>query len=345
MLEPLNRLDVRDPKFRNKISSGNDNRLMLGGFSFSGSWCVLPELSERTRIMNPKIHSNTGHWPKPEPIQLGLTGICPIEPLSPDVLVRNAVTLFLFEPITSRAREWLKKHLSVGAEWFGDAVVVEHRYARDLAQGMKAAKLQLNLWREPVAMPDDVTSHPEKQSPVRGAANENDFCGLKGLSILTGIPFDRCERFVRSTFPEFKVGPPPDLSENLILDLVPRLGYSASPVNTSGFRKRKPPSLAAVLGILWPRSGYAFLIVEHDSRHCLVARNWKLYDNYFPEGITRKKYPFRRIKVEAVWSISIEKQKRKSGVKQHSLPFPEKTQAERERSSGLRRSYGSRSSL
>jgi hypothetical protein len=199
---------------------------------------------------------------------------------------------------------------------------VAHRYARYLAQGMMADRLQLMLWREPVAMPGDFTSRAEEQRPVRGAADESGFCSLKALSILTGISFDRCDRFVRSTFPEFKAGPAPDLTENLIMDLLPRLGYSASLVDASVFRKRKPPSLAAVLGILRPRSGCAFLIVEHDSRRCLVARGWKIWDSYCPGGITRKKYPLRRIKVGVVWSVEVKKPRKQCGTKQCNLPFP-----------------------
>jgi hypothetical protein len=61
----------------------------------------------------------------------------------PDVLVRNEGTLFLFCSLTSLGQEWIDEHVQSDALWFGHALVVEHRYARGLAQGMKDAGLVL----------------------------------------------------------------------------------------------------------------------------------------------------------------------------------------------------------
>jgi hypothetical protein len=58
------------------------------------------------------------------------------EPVSPDVLVNNAGTLSTFCPLTLRAKEWINEHVQ-DAQWFGHALVVEHRYAWGLAHGMK----------------------------------------------------------------------------------------------------------------------------------------------------------------------------------------------------------------
>jgi hypothetical protein len=62
---------------------------------------------------------------------------------TPDVLVRNEGTLFLFCPLTPAAKEWVKQHVQADAQWFGNALVVEHRYALGLAHGMKDAGLLL----------------------------------------------------------------------------------------------------------------------------------------------------------------------------------------------------------
>ena len=62
---------------------------------------------------------------------------------NPDVLVRNEGTLFLFCPLTSSAKEWIVEHVEADAHWFGNALVVEHRYALGLAVGMKDAGLVL----------------------------------------------------------------------------------------------------------------------------------------------------------------------------------------------------------
>jgi hypothetical protein len=54
----------------------------------------------------------------------------------PDVLVRDAGTLFLFCPLTPRAKAWIAEYVQPDAQWFGNALVVEHRYALPLAEGM-----------------------------------------------------------------------------------------------------------------------------------------------------------------------------------------------------------------
>lgn len=61
----------------------------------------------------------------------------------PDVLIRNEGTLFLFCPFTVRAKAWIAEHVQPDAQWFGKALVVEHRFAWGLAQGMKDAGLIL----------------------------------------------------------------------------------------------------------------------------------------------------------------------------------------------------------
>jgi hypothetical protein len=65
------------------------------------------------------------------------------EPVSPDVLVNNVGTLYTFCPLTLRAKEWIDEHVQDDAQWFGHALIVEHRYAWGLAQGMKDGGLVL----------------------------------------------------------------------------------------------------------------------------------------------------------------------------------------------------------
>ena len=62
---------------------------------------------------------------------------------TPDVLVRNEGTLFLFCPLTARAKQWVAERVQTDATWFGNALVVEHRYARELGKGMRDAGLNL----------------------------------------------------------------------------------------------------------------------------------------------------------------------------------------------------------
>jgi hypothetical protein len=66
-----------------------------------------------------------------------------VVPSTPDVLVCNEGTVLLFCPLTSRGKEWIDEYVQPDAQWFGNALVVEHRYAWGLAQGMKDAGLVL----------------------------------------------------------------------------------------------------------------------------------------------------------------------------------------------------------
>ncbi len=60
----------------------------------------------------------------------------------PDFKIQNEGSILLFRPLTDAACEWLKENVQEGAQWFGDALVVEHRYAGDLAVGMVNAGLR-----------------------------------------------------------------------------------------------------------------------------------------------------------------------------------------------------------
>jgi hypothetical protein len=62
---------------------------------------------------------------------------------APDVLVRNESTVFLFCPLTPQAKERIDEYVQSDAQWFGNALVVEHRYAWGLAEGMKEEGLVL----------------------------------------------------------------------------------------------------------------------------------------------------------------------------------------------------------
>jgi hypothetical protein len=64
-------------------------------------------------------------------------------PLPIQTLVNNVGTLYTFCPLTPRATEWIDEHVQDNALWFGHALIVEHRYAWALAQGMKDEGLVL----------------------------------------------------------------------------------------------------------------------------------------------------------------------------------------------------------
>jgi hypothetical protein len=57
--------------------------------------------------------------------------------LQPDVLVANAGTVFTFCPLTARAKTWIDDNVQTESyQWLGNVLIVEHRYAWGLAQGM-----------------------------------------------------------------------------------------------------------------------------------------------------------------------------------------------------------------
>ena len=63
---------------------------------------------------------------------------------APDVLVGNAGTVFTFCPLTARAKTWVDENVQAeSSQWFGNALVVEHRYAWGLAERIADAGLIL----------------------------------------------------------------------------------------------------------------------------------------------------------------------------------------------------------
>jgi len=53
-----------------------------------------------------------------------------------DIIIQNQGSIFLFRPLTRAAEEHLIGNVQDDAQWFGGALVVEHRYARDLAAAL-----------------------------------------------------------------------------------------------------------------------------------------------------------------------------------------------------------------
>lgn len=53
-----------------------------------------------------------------------------------DVTVENCGGIFTFEPLTPAAEQWIDENVDSESQWLGGRLCVEHRYARDLAQGM-----------------------------------------------------------------------------------------------------------------------------------------------------------------------------------------------------------------
>jgi hypothetical protein len=54
-----------------------------------------------------------------------------------DFRCENHGSLFLLFPCTESAHSWIEEHLPTVAQWFGNAVVIEHRYVWAILEGIQ----------------------------------------------------------------------------------------------------------------------------------------------------------------------------------------------------------------
>lgn len=54
----------------------------------------------------------------------------------PDFLYKDEGTLFLLTPKTAEASEWIEENIPDDAQWFANALVVEHRYIQGILSGI-----------------------------------------------------------------------------------------------------------------------------------------------------------------------------------------------------------------
>jgi hypothetical protein len=55
-----------------------------------------------------------------------------------DFIIENHGTIFLFRPRTHKLLRELEARVQAGAQWIGNALVVEHRFALNLARGLQS---------------------------------------------------------------------------------------------------------------------------------------------------------------------------------------------------------------
>jgi len=58
-----------------------------------------------------------------------------------DVYVENHGSIFLVRPVSNSACDWLTENVSEESQYFGNALVVEHRYIEALIHGLQEAGL------------------------------------------------------------------------------------------------------------------------------------------------------------------------------------------------------------
>ena len=63
---------------------------------------------------------------------------------TPDVLIRNEGTVWVFNPLTPAAKEWFDENVeSESWQWLGTSLVVDHGFAMGLIQGIEDAGLAI----------------------------------------------------------------------------------------------------------------------------------------------------------------------------------------------------------
>ncbi|MEQ1726766.1 MAG: hypothetical protein ABL982_00180 [Vicinamibacterales bacterium] len=88
--------------------------------------------------MNNRANECKGH-PAGEFDPLGETVYCDgtcVPAAVIDFSVARDFSLALLRPLTGDAQGWLQQHVAADATYFGDALVVEHRYLLDLLDGI-----------------------------------------------------------------------------------------------------------------------------------------------------------------------------------------------------------------
>ena len=72
------------------------------------------------------------------------SGNSPTRSDGPDFRCENHGSLFLLFPLTQCANSWIEEHLPEDVQWFGNAVVIEHRYFWTILGGIQDAGLAVN---------------------------------------------------------------------------------------------------------------------------------------------------------------------------------------------------------
>ena len=61
----------------------------------------------------------------------------------PDLTVEGGGSIYLLRPVSAVGSVWIAMHIPFDAQWLGGAVVVEHRYIRDIVTGALADGLRV----------------------------------------------------------------------------------------------------------------------------------------------------------------------------------------------------------
>ena len=64
----------------------------------------------------------------------------------PDFRCENHGSIFLLYPVSESAKSWIEENLPSDAQWFGNAVAIEHRYVWPILEGIRNDGLAVQPW-------------------------------------------------------------------------------------------------------------------------------------------------------------------------------------------------------
>ena len=65
------------------------------------------------------------------------SGTSPTSEAEPDFRCENHGSIFLLYPLSESAQSWIEENLPSDAQWFGNAVAIEHRYIWPVLDGIQ----------------------------------------------------------------------------------------------------------------------------------------------------------------------------------------------------------------
>jgi len=65
------------------------------------------------------------------------SGTSPTSEAGPDFRCENHGSIFLLYPLSESAQSWIEENLPSDAQWFGNAVAIEHRYIWPVLDGIQ----------------------------------------------------------------------------------------------------------------------------------------------------------------------------------------------------------------
>ena len=71
------------------------------------------------------------------------SGTSPTSEAGLDFRCENHGSIFLLYPLSESAKSWVEENLPSDAQWFGNAVVIEHRYVWAILEGIQNDRFEV----------------------------------------------------------------------------------------------------------------------------------------------------------------------------------------------------------